>query len=71
MNTERNEAVARLIEYGKAAAALADVATDRDERIWDAHQAQVSKAEIQRLTGLSWATVDRVVRDMAEKHQEG
>lgn len=62
--TDYGEAVRRLVEYGEAAATLADVAADRDQRIWDAWQANVSKAEIARLTGLSWATVDRTVREM-------
>ena len=61
--TDYGEAVRRLVEYGEAASALAEVGADRDERIREAHQAGVSKAEIARLTGLSWATVDRVVRD--------
>lgn len=68
--TDYNEAVRRLIEYGEAASELAKVGSDRDQRIWEAHQAGVSKAEIARLTGLSWATIDRTVRDM-EAQQDG
>lgn len=70
MTADYNTAMRRLIEFGTAAAALAEVSTDRDERIWEAHQAGISKAEIHRVTGLSWATVDRTVREMAEKHSE-
>jgi hypothetical protein len=51
------EAIARLTE-------LADVTADRDQRVYEAWLAHVSKAEIARITGLSWATVDRIVRDM-------
>ena len=64
MNTNYSAAVSRLVEFGQAAAELQKVSGDRDERIYEAHQAGVSKAEIARLTGLSWATVDRTVRDM-------
>ena len=55
-----SDAVRRLAEF-------ATVTNERDERIWEAHQAHVSKAEIARITGLSWATVDRTVRDMEAK----
>lgn len=43
------------------------VTDERDQRIWDAHQSRVSKADIARATGLSWQTVDRAVREMAAK----
>ncbi len=56
----------RLIEWGRKRAEVE--AVDRDQMIWDAHRAGMAKAEIARLTGLHWATVDRTVRDMAEKH---
>lgn len=67
MNTERNEAIAWLIEYGKAASSLAEYDSHRPEGIWRAYKADVSKAEISRLTTLSWATIDRTVRDMQAK----
>ena len=70
MEMTYGQAVSRLVEYGEAAAGLAKVAEDRDERIRDAHRAGVSKAEIARLTGLSWQTVDRVVRG-ADDESEG
>jgi len=56
--------------YSRAVIRLAEfeiVTTERDQRIWEAHQAGVTKAEIARLTGLSWATVDRTVREMEAK----
>jgi hypothetical protein len=55
-----SQAVTRLIEFRT-------VTSERDQRIWDAHVAHVSKAEAARLTGLSWQTIDRVVRDMEAK----
>ena len=65
MSEDRNQAIARLLEYGRAVATMAEVEARRDEWIWDAHLAGVSKAEIARMTGLSYATVDRSVRATA------
>ena len=62
MTDKYNRAIQRLAEYGEAVARLAKVSADRDERITEAHREGVSKAEIARITGLSWATVDRVMR---------
>lgn len=52
--------------YGQAVDQLREWAAmepQRDDRIVKAYRAHVSKAEIARLTGLSWQTVDRIVRD--------
>jgi hypothetical protein len=56
------------LSYSRAVIQLCEFAIateERNPRIWTAHQVGVPKAEIARLTGLSWATVDRVVREMA------
>jgi hypothetical protein len=66
MSTNRNQAIARLLEYGRAVATMTAVEAHRDEWVWDAHLAGVSKAEISRMTGLSYATVDRSVRATAD-----
>ena len=55
----------RLIEWGRKRAEVESV--DRDALIWEAHQGGMAKAEIARLTGLHWATVDRAVRDREAK----
>jgi len=62
------EIAALLIDYGRKRAEVE--AVDRDQLIWTAHNAGMPKAEIAKFTGLSWATVDRTVRDMAEKNGE-
>jgi hypothetical protein len=57
--------------YRRAVGHLVEVGTvlaERDEHIYEAHRAGVPKAEIARITGLSWATVDRAVRDMQAKN---
>ncbi len=61
MEMTHSQAVERLREW-KA------ITAERDQRIWDAHQSHVSKADIARETDLSWQTVDRIVRDMSAKH---
>jgi hypothetical protein len=55
----------RLIEWGRKRAEVE--ATDRDALIYEAHRVGMAKAEIARLTGVHWATVDRAVRDMEAK----
>jgi len=60
------EIAARLIEYGRKRAEVE--AVDRDQLVWIAHRAGMPKTEIARLTGLSWATVDRTVRDVEAKN---
>lgn len=67
MTDDYSEAIRRLAELGQAKAAYEKVSADRDERIWGAHKVGVSKAEIGRITGYSWATIDRAVRDMEAK----
>jgi hypothetical protein len=59
------EIAARLIEYGRKRAEVE--AVDRDQLVWAAHKAEMPKREIAKLTGLSWATVDRTVREMEAK----
>ena len=43
MSEDRNQAIARLLEYGRAVATMAEVEARRDEWIWDAHLAGVSE----------------------------
>ena len=62
------EIAAELIDYGRKRAAVEAVA--RGDLVWRAHQAGFEKKEIAKLTGLSWATVDRAVRDMQAKNSE-
>jgi hypothetical protein len=59
------EIAARLIEYGRKRAEIE--AVDRDQLIWAAHEQDMPKAEISKLTGLSWATIDRAIRAHDEK----
>ena len=59
-------AASRLVEWGRKRAEVESA--DRDQMIWDAFREGMPKAEIARLTGLHWATVDRTVRDMKAKH---
>jgi IS30 family transposase len=54
----------RLIEWGRKRAEVE--AVDRDALIREAHQKGMAKAEIARLTGVHWATVDRAVRGAAQ-----
>lgn len=62
------DAAWRLVEWGRKRAEVE--ATDRDQMIWDAHKAGMAKAEIARLTGLHWATVDRAIREMEAKGED-
>jgi len=55
----------RLIEWGRKRAEVE--AVDRDALIREAHQKGMAKAEIARLTGVHWATVDRAVRAAHEE----
>lgn len=59
--------------YGQAVDQLREWATimpSRDDRIVNAYRAHVSKAEIARLTGLSWQTVDRIVRQAGAQRDD-
>jgi len=59
--------------YGQAVDQLREWATimpSRDDRIVGAYRAHVSKAEIARLTGLSWQTVDRIVRQAGAQRDD-
>lgn len=68
-DTRYREVAWQLIEWGRKRAEVE--AVDRDQMIWDAHQAGMAKAEIARLTGLHWATVDRAVREMESQSPNG
>lgn len=63
MEMTHSQAVERLREWKT-------ITAERDQRVWDAHQSHVSKADIARETGLSWQTVDRIVREMAIRASE-
>ena len=59
------------MRYSRAVIALGELAIaldERSQRIYEAHQAGVPKAEIARITGLSWQTIDRTIRDMAARN---
>lgn len=68
-NDEQYRATAaRMIEWGRKRAEVESA--DRDQMVWDSHRAGHDKTAISRFTGLHWATVDRIVRKMAEEHGE-
>lgn len=63
MEMEPSKAIGRLREWRT-------VNGERDQRVWDAHESRISKVEIAKETGLSWQTVDRIVRDMETQQGE-
>lgn len=55
MRMKYSQAIQQLINWGA-------VGPRRDEFILDAYDSDVPKSEIAKLTGVSWQTVDRVIR---------